>query len=792
MKKKLFNEGIICVIIVIAVMALSVVLRIVSGGAAREYMGQAAIDSEEGLPYLTEMDSYYHLRMTEDIINYGHPGESVKDGVNWDDLSYAPEGRSAGEYSPLMAYAAAGVYKVMSAFSDVSLYEIIFYLGAVISSLAVIPAFILGKRFGGILGGFIAAVLAAINYGYFIHTIPGFYDTDMVISFASGFMMCFGCLFAESLLSADENRPDRKLTVKRIIYGVFFALSIFMLYLSWNVYSLYVGIFGLALVIYLILSALLGKKAVETRSESGGKTGGTVSKTGEKTGVTWVKSRGVTARTAALVAGLAVFVLIIDHSVIKTALSFASSVFTGSGEALFPDAYVSVSEMRKPALLAGGFTGLFQMKVLSESNIGVINAVGGLVPLMCAICSLVTMVVSLFKKKVRFDYVLICLWLLVSAVIAARGFRFIVLFAFPVAILAGTFGGKLFELMKEKKMFDYPVFAGMATVLILFPSIYGSFKAYTDSLTVLNYGIGDSVSYVRDNTTEDTIIASWWDYGYFYEYKGQRRTIFDGGSQNGMRVFWFGRALATEDENLSANIVAMLAGSGDKATEKMMEVFGESKNTLDTMISLLSLDKDSAGDKLVELGADEKTANELSQLLFPELQSDVVMLITPDMQRICGWFSRFGYWNESENTGSYFNVYLDHETFSPVDGKMGWTLGLDGKTMNFFIEETQEGYRAYTTSTGGEESEIFPVEKVITVSGGASQVYDMGAEVTDPHKALTVVIDLDYEKPLVSLMGSEVADSVFGRMYYTGGEGLENFVPDNESEGYCKLFNLNT
>jgi len=38
-----------------------------------------------------------------------------------------------------------------------------------------------------------------------------------------------------------------------------------------------------------------------------------------------------------------------------------------------------------------------------------------------------------------------------------------------------------------------------------------------------------AMAWVRENTTEDSIFAHWWDYGYWVEYLGQRRTIADGG-----------------------------------------------------------------------------------------------------------------------------------------------------------------------------------------------------------------------------------------------------------------------
>lgn len=42
-----------------------------------------------------------------------------------------------------------------------------------------------------------------------------------------------------------------------------------------------------------------------------------------------------------------------------------------------------------------------------------------------------------------------------------------------------------------------------------------------------------AMSWVRENTEEDSVFAHWWDYGYWVQYLGQRRTIADGGQFQG-------------------------------------------------------------------------------------------------------------------------------------------------------------------------------------------------------------------------------------------------------------------
>ena len=47
-----------------------------------------------GLPYFSEMDSYYNLRLTEDYIDHGYVGDKIVDGKEVDMHRYAPDGNN--------------------------------------------------------------------------------------------------------------------------------------------------------------------------------------------------------------------------------------------------------------------------------------------------------------------------------------------------------------------------------------------------------------------------------------------------------------------------------------------------------------------------------------------------------------------------------------------------------------------------------------------------------------------------------------------------------------------------
>ena len=63
-------------------------LNVLSDEAKAEY-----VDSS-GLPYFSEMDSYYNLRLTEDYIDHGFVGDKQINGSNWDMHRLAPDGNA--------------------------------------------------------------------------------------------------------------------------------------------------------------------------------------------------------------------------------------------------------------------------------------------------------------------------------------------------------------------------------------------------------------------------------------------------------------------------------------------------------------------------------------------------------------------------------------------------------------------------------------------------------------------------------------------------------------------------
>ena len=763
------------IILIVIIILVSIFFRLVSYNDMSKNLGQNYVDPETGVPYLTEMDSYVHLRMTKDIMSYGHPGQLMKDGRAWDVYKYAPEGTDVTNYKPLMAYIAVCSQKVLSLFTPISIDEVAYFLSIFLSALVIIPVFILTSRLKGRIAGAVAAVLSSINYGYFIHTVPGFYDTDNVIMWTSCFFFCFLCLFITECF--EEKKEDEKkyieikklklrFTKKGLIFAILCLISFIILMYSWDAYTLFVAIAGAGLLVYTIIPLIFKKRFTVTEN----------------------KKRILSAIGVILVMGI--LILILDFATITKAIDLIKMVFAGGKNSVAPDAYVSVAELRKPSLIAGGLTGLFQMKVLSESEIGIINAVGGIVPSGTAIAMIVLIIKRMVRGERKFAHVLLVIWFVVTAVLAFRGWRFIMLFAVPVAILSGMLVGEICKLMETKKMMDWKIFAGMIIILAIFPALYGAYRSSMDSSPIVNREFAKTVTAVRDYSPEDTLIAGWWDYGYFYEIKGERPTLFDGETQNSIRIYWISRALATDNECYSRNIIRMLAGEGDKATNRMFEIYGESYETLDLMNELLMADRATAKEKLIEKGLTEEEAGRLAEYFFPESDVPVTYIVTEDMARIATWYNAFGYHNgDYESAIEDYYVLADNINYIPEEQGNGWIMNKGNNKYSFFINGTADGYNTTMVQYVNNEEQPVAVEKIYEIDGQDIREYELEKS-ADDQTGFSVVIYKDGNNKYLSVMTTRLLNSVFGRMYYLNGQDMQYYKPAGYSDGSGTLYDV--
>lgn len=138
------------------------------------------MQDEHGQTYLVAIDPYQFLRYTENIVEHGHPGEELRDGVPYDTHMFAPLGKPASWH--FHTWFMAKLHTIRTLFDkDATPMSTFFWMPVIFSVLAVIPAFFIGLRKGGYLSGFVAATIVGVHAGFIGRTAGGFADTDAFV-----------------------------------------------------------------------------------------------------------------------------------------------------------------------------------------------------------------------------------------------------------------------------------------------------------------------------------------------------------------------------------------------------------------------------------------------------------------------------------------------------------------------------------------------------------------------------------------------------------------------------------
>ena len=135
------------IVLVVLVMILAVWVR-ARGTGETDQSARESYTDDYGVPYFTDMDSYYHVRLVDNYLNGTGLGDSEKDGKAWDSIRFYPEGQSA-EYPPGIVMVTSFVWKIFGG----SLSSLEFKISAYFAALAALVAYIIGCRMGSFAGG---------------------------------------------------------------------------------------------------------------------------------------------------------------------------------------------------------------------------------------------------------------------------------------------------------------------------------------------------------------------------------------------------------------------------------------------------------------------------------------------------------------------------------------------------------------------------------------------------------------------------------------------------------------
>lgn len=874
-------------VVIIAVLFLIVfALRAQSadiGGVPNEI--KANYIDADGLPYFSEMDSYFNLRMTQDYMDHGYFGDTLVNGSGWDMHSYYPSGRDVGSYQPMIAYITSFLYGIVNMFQDMSLKEVAFWTGAFISSFAVIPAYIFTRRITNDYGAIAAALIVALGPNYISHTFAGFFDTDM---FNVTLPLFFILFFVEAVKS------DK--LVHRIIFALLSVISIGIYSLSWTGFMFYPAVMILVMIVFFILCFYLDINVLEPSKNYENK-------------LSWlINQKELFSTVLIIVLGIVGLLCTVGIGGIFDAISGLTGGFSllSTANDVWPNVFVSVAEMQKPNLLFGGLPGSF----LANTN-GVINGVGGIVAFFGVLLVLYTFVQRLFRlrsvkirddpskphkskrqatsvrkeqerfrislkdigsfgssdeinKSKRFNVLYLSLffvWILSSVAAVTQGTRFIQVLVVPMGICAGIFVGYAADYVKSNVDDDkvllllaivsafliafpitqiayglenartigiavFVVLAVISAVLILArksikdsdvsikralvvvlitlalvsPTVCGAFQTTAATVPGSSDPMWNAMDFVKENSTNDTVIISWWDFGYLFQIASDHPTAFDGGSQTGDRAYWVGKALTTSDVAQSKGILQMLGTTGSNASDLLCEYTGSNVTAVDALDKTLGKSREDAKSTLIkDYNLTEKQANAVLKQSHPSNPNNVSFVLSSDMISKAGWWSYFGSWNFDTLNSTNYQYYMANDYVKINPNSQGNITVLNDSGI-LYNAEVKRGSKVTNTSINtsttaqmnavwdkngskidlnGTEYNPLKASNLICIEDG----YLTANTTLDKNGNYTIYLLGSGDDYTAILMDNTLKDSVFTRLFLLGGIGQDTFELSNMQDG---------
>jgi dolichyl-diphosphooligosaccharide--protein glycosyltransferase len=382
------------------------------------------------------------------------------------------------------------------------------------------------------------------------------------------------------------------------------------------------------------------------------------------------------------------------------------------------------------------------------------------------------------ERKIYLLYiVLFAVWLLLTAYTVTKGSRFIEGFSIPIGLAAGLSVGLIVPYVsKHIKDVKYCAIAMLVIVaLVSAPSVYSAYAISNSVVPGTDDSMYGSLENIKNTTSANTVITSWWDYGHLFATVADRPVTFDGASQNNPRAYWVGKALYTSNEDLSAGILRMLATSGDKGPLTLENYTKNTGKSVEILDKILPVSKENARIILVndyKLTSDQ--AQNVLQYTHPDSTTPHVFITSSDMLGKAAWWSYFGSWNFQNNSGQHYIYSAAQGTTQNINGttlisaQNGVVAQISGNNLTAGLKYSQ-----------GQQSQVISPHKLTVIAN--NQI--VKNEIVNNESPISIYLVIENGSILAIAMNKELEDSMFTRLFLFRGSGLTKFKIASEKPG---------
>jgi dolichyl-diphosphooligosaccharide--protein glycosyltransferase len=729
--------------------------------------------------YLMELDCWHWARYVENVLKYGHPGDRIRNGKDFDNLMLAPEG-SYMPWNTFLFYFSAFLYKVYSFVVSVDLYSFLFYLPLVFTAVLTIMVFVLSLRFYGLWAAAFASFFIGTGPILLPRSCAGWFDTDIL-------NLLFPCIIVFFYFMAYE----QKLFFRKAICVIFSGFFVGIFSSTWNYWCYIIAI----VLLYEVYSALdLVSEYLQYKTPV----------------LNSFREHGITALI--FFCSSLVWILVFSGTtpirvLFGGQLNQAISLNSAFESSIWPNVYFTVAELARPDFIA------------------IMRSTGGVYLFFISLVSMLALVFlnKKFKGGSRELLFFMIIWFMLIFWLSSKGVRLLMFLLVPMGILLGAAIEELVSWVwsKNKKIMLAPL-AVFLFVLIGFMFNNG-YRSAANTFPLMDDMWHTVLSRIKQYTPPEAVINSWWDYGDWFKTVAQRKVIFDGQSQNTPQGYWMSRVLMERSEEKAMGILRMLNNGGNKAFDTINGYFKNPTRSVILLEKVLGLSQEQALESLSDELPEALTAC-VMELLY-KMPAKAYFVVEYTMLSKMYQISYLGNWDfikfyltKNIETKTQEQLLPELKSFG-IDEQTAKTLYqnaslLSGKQREAWISKR---LRFLSQPVEGREKEgivffnngliYYPQQLFVSAYHPRQNGYGIPKSLflfeenglreipfPDGNLDYSVLVYKEADKYMSMQLDNELARSLFTRLYFFTGKGLKHFslftekVEDNRK---IKVFEIN-
>ena len=500
---------------------------------------------------LFEFDPFFNYRATEYILENGTDAY-----FNWiDEKSWHPFGRNVSETSQVTLHlTAASLYTIFNFGS--SLYDFTILFPMVVGSLTAIAVFAFVRVLGGTTAGLFAALIFSISLPIFTRGLIGWFKSEplgLFFAFIAMYLFVSGLKFNKGKISLIKLvTAGFFLSLGLSAWGgiLFFVMPIVLFYFSLpfiknkdNFIIWAAPVFSISVILFSLLF--------------------------ERTSTFIIGYAGLAILLPTVFIILSVIVMKFsnERTKIRNCIILLIS-FIASGVGIFNSGMIGLPSFRYLNAVNPFLTDQDSLTdSVAEHTTTSLSL--SFTFLSVLIIFAVIGIWFLFSRKtinLKTDMRIFAIFTSILAIYVSSAFVRLELFASVGIIILGSIGlailsQKIFE--QNKQNLTKIIFPAVIIILFIIPVTMpenNSWLSWADfPPSILNGGSSftqftsddwkDAMLWIKENTPEDAIVASWWDYGYWITTLSERTTLADNATLNDWQIKKIAYALITNPEN---------------------------------------------------------------------------------------------------------------------------------------------------------------------------------------------------------------------------------------------------